>query len=479
MKVILAIIDGLGICDNPDLSVPFIQNRLNKGILLEASGEAVGLAESQMGNSEVGHMTIGSGRIIEQNLTLIDNAILQNNFPEINGDVFHIIGLLSDGGVHSHINHILYIINKLSNKKVFIHIITDGRDTSPQSIEIYLAQLNRCLGEQCQIATISGRYYAMDRDNRTERTDKAFNAIAFGQSDIEYNAQFIMNQYAQGITDEFFVPASNINYKGISKDDTVIFCNFRSDRMRQIVKKIYNQVQCREIISMVDYFNGEISGIANLFVNEEIINSLGEIISKQGMRQLRIAETEKYAHVTFFFNCGNESAYPNEDRMLIPSPKVTTYDLQPEMASYEITDKLINAVNQGYYDFICVNFANADMVGHTGNFEAAKKACIVINQCLESIAITAERNNYALIITADHGNIEKMFDDITKQQHRAHTLNKVPFISLGCDLTKIDNYDHGLRDIAPSILKLLNIQQPKEMTGQSLIMPLRNDKSSL
>lgn len=469
MTVILAIIDGLGICDNPDVSVPFIQNRLDKAILLEASGEAVGLAHGQMGNSEVGHMAIGSGRIIEQHLTIINRAIAEDNVPEINGEVFHIVGLLSDGGVHSHINHILYIINKLANKKVFIHIIADGRDTPPKSINQYLLQLNPLLGDQCEIATISGRYYAMDRDNRTERTNKAFDVIAFGKSDEQYNSQFINKQYNQGITDEFFIPSSNINYNGITQDDRVIFCNFRSDRMRQIVEKIHKEVKCREIISMVDYFNGEKSNIPNLFTSTKIENTLGEIIAQKGMKQLRIAETEKYGHVTFFFNCGNEESYDNEDRILVPSPKVSTYDLQPEMSSYKVTEKLINAIKKQEYDFICVNFANGDMVGHTGNFDAAKKASTVIDQCLDAIAIAAAQNHYTLIITADHGNIEKMFDNISKQPHTAHTINKVPFICLGYNLVQTNNYNYGLRDIAPTILKILNIPQPDQMTGKALI----------
>jgi 2,3-bisphosphoglycerate-independent phosphoglycerate mutase len=469
MTVILAIIDGLGVCDNPHQSIPFIQNRLDKAILLEASGEAVGLIDGQMGNSEVGHMTMGGGRIIQQNLTRIDNAIAKDQFPEIQGEVFHIIGLLSDGGVHSHINHILHIINKLSNKKVFIHIITDGRDTPPKSIEKYLVQLSKVLLDQCEIATISGRYYAMDRDNRTERTNKAFDAIAFGKSDEKYNSQFIRNQYNQGITDEFFLPTANISYHGISPEDTVVFCNFRSDRMRQIVRKIYTEIPCKEIISMVDYFNGELCDIKNFFISEKIENTLGQIIAKTGMKQLRIAETEKYAHVTFFFNCGQEDQYIGEDRILIPSPKVATYDLQPEMAAYQVIDSLICAINKKEYDFICVNFANADMVGHTGNVEAAAKACIVIDECLEKLAISATQNQYVLIVTADHGNIEQMLDDLTNQPHTAHTLNKVPLICLGCDLIKINNYSYGLRDIAPTILKILRISQPCEMTGKSLV----------
>lgn len=469
MKVILSIVDGLGICDHPHLSVPFIQKRLDKALLLNASGISVGLTNGQMGNSEVGHMTIGSGRIIPQNLTKINAAIAEERFPEITGEVFHIIGLLSDGGVHSHIDHIIHIVEKLSNKKVFIHIISDGRDTPPKSITKYLDKLNEVLGIQCQIATISGRYYAMDRDNRDERTENAFEAIALGKAQYKYNEDFINNQYDKGITDEFFQPASSENYKGIREEDTIVFYNFRSDRMKQLVKKIHNEIKCREIISMVDYFDGKLNSITNLFKNEAINNTIGEVISKVGMKQLKIAETEKYAHVTFFLNCGREKPYINEDRILIPSPKVATYDLQPEMAAYQITDRLVKTINESKYDFICVNFANADMVGHTGNFEAASKACIVIDECLTLIAQSASENNYVLLITGDHGNIEQIFDSQSNQPHTAHTLNKVPLISLGCELIKIDKYNYGLQDIAPTVLKLMNIQQPSEMTGKPLV----------
>lgn len=469
MKTILCIVDGLGICDSPQLSIPFIDKYLGRAILLNASGEAVGLSEGQMGNSEVGHITIGSGRIIPQYLTKINNAVAQDKFPVIDGEQFHIIGLLSDGGVHSHIDHILYIIEKLSHKRCFIHIISDGRDTSPKSIENYIFKLQGVLSEKCKIATISGRYYAMDRDNRNERTDMAFNAIALGGSSEKYSNDFIDKQYKLGITDEFFKPATSEDYDGIGEGDTVIFCNFRSDRMRQIVKKIHSQITCREIISMVDYFDGELDGITHLFKNDEVNNTLGEVIAQSGKKQLRIAETEKYAHVTFFLNCGREAPYEGEDRILVPSPKVATYDLQPEMSAYQITERLLEVIPNKKYDFICVNFANADMVGHTGNFEAAKKACSVLDRCLYDIAATASENNYVMVITADHGNIEQITDSKTGEPYTAHTLNKVPLISLGCDLLQINNYQCGLRDVAPSILKILEIEQPSEMTGRSLV----------
>jgi 2,3-bisphosphoglycerate-independent phosphoglycerate mutase len=469
MKVILSIVDGLGICDSPQLSIPFIDKYLDRAILLNASGEAVGLSEGQMGNSEVGHITIGSGRIVPQHLTKINNAIANDRFPVIDGEQFHIIGLLSNGGVHSHIDHILHIVKKVSHKRCFIHIISDGRDTSPKSIKSYISQLEGLLSDKCKIATISGRYYAMDRDNRSERTDMAFNAIALGRASEAYNRDFIDKQYELGITDEFFEAACDENYRGIGEEDTVIFCNFRSDRMRQIVRKVHAQVKCKEIISMVDYFDGEISSITNLFKNDDITNTLGEVIAKNGKKQLRIAETEKYAHVTFFLNCGREAPYEGEDRILIPSPKVATYDLQPEMSAFQITEKLIEVISDKSYDFICINFANADMVGHTGNFEAAKKACAVLDKCLEILSKSAIENNYVMVITSDHGNIEQMINNEKKEPHKSHTLNKVPLISLGCDLAKIDNSNYGLRDIAPTILDILAIEVPMEMTGRSLV----------
>lgn len=469
MSVILCIIDGFGICKDQQLTIKFIQKNLDKGVLLETSGQAVGLIDGQMGNSEVGHMTIGAGRIIKQNLTKISEAVIQNKLPEINGDIFHIIGLLSDGGVHSHIDHIIYLIKHLQHKEILLHIITDGRDVPPKSIEKYMAKLEPFLNDKCRVATISGRYYAMDRDNRSERTNKAFEAIALGKSDFKYSDDYVKEQYDQGITDEFFQPACNGNYKGMSQNDTVIFFNFRSDRMRQIVKKIHSEVKCKEIISMVDYFDGGLNDIRNLFTSDEIYNTLGEVIANAGKKQLRIAETEKYAHVTFFLNCGKEDSLHNEDRILVPSPKVATYDLKPEMSAYEITDKLIIAISSRKYDFICVNFANADMVGHTGDFEAGAKACLVLDECLSKIEESASENGYNLFITADHGNIEKMFDKKNNQPHTAHTLNKVPFIAIGCEISKIPNYKYGLQDVAPTILASLKIKIPPHMTGKSLI----------
>ena len=480
MRVLLCILDGLGISENTSnkLLIHFMQSHLHNGLLLNASGEHVGLVRNQMGNSEVGHMTIGSGRIIKQYLVKINESISNNTFPDIkqkSAETYHLIGLLSDGGVHSHIDHILHLIKILKTsdvKKIYLHIITDGRDTPPRSVEVYIKKLMPYLDDKCEIATVCGRYYAMDRDNRVERTQAAYDAIAFAKSNQSFDSiiDLISNNYNNNISDEFFYPACNEKYPGIQTGDVVVFCNFRSDRMKQIARIISEQLNDIRMISMVDYFDGQITSIQAIFQNEVIHNTLGEILSKNGKKQLRISETEKYAHVTFFLNCGNEKPYKNEDRILIPSPKIATYDLQPEMSAYEITERLIKEVETKKYDFICVNFANADMVGHTGNIGAAERACEVLDECLNEIKKSVIDNDYILFITADHGNIEKMFDEDTKQPHTAHTLNKVPLICVNDVVQKIseENIEYGLRDIAPTILNIMKIDIPEDMNGKPL-----------
>jgi 2,3-bisphosphoglycerate-independent phosphoglycerate mutase len=473
MKVILCILDGVGIVDSDGPSIPFVQNNLHNSVLLNASGSHVGLKQGQMGNSEVGHMTVGSGRIIKQYLSKIDDSIIDGTFPTINSesDTYHLVCLLSDGGVHSHIDHIIYLINQLKEKKIWLHIVTDGRDTPPKSAEKYIQKIIPLLNENCQIATIGGRYYAMDRDNRSERTELAYNAIALGKSHEQFKSvmDFISKNYSDGIFDEFFVPTKHENYGGFDASDTVIFCNFRSDRMRQIVQLINNKSNLNKMFSMVDYFDGTMPSIISIFQNEVVSSTLGEIISVNGKKQMRIAETEKYAHVTFFFNCGVEKPYDNEDRILIPSPKVPTYDLKPEMSAYEITAELNTKIKTQEYDFICVNFANADMVGHTGDFEAAKKACEVLDNCLNEVRSVAIENDYIMLVTADHGNIEQMFDKKSNQPHTAHTLNKVPFICLNANIRKTcSSEEYGLRDVAPTVLQLMELEIPSDMTGKPL-----------
>jgi 2,3-bisphosphoglycerate-independent phosphoglycerate mutase len=474
MKVILCILDGVGITYGNGLSIPFVQNNLHNSVSLNASGKHVGLKEGQMGNSEVGHMTIGSGRIIKQYLSKIDDSIVSSTFPRITSDssTYHLIALVSDGGVHSHMDHMIHLISELKGKKIWLHIITDGRDTPPRSAEKYIQKITPLLHENCQIGTISGRYYAMDRDNRSDRTELAYDAIALGKSSNQFESvmEFISKSYSDGTSDEFFVPTRNKNYGGFELEDTVVFCNFRSDRMKQIAELISHKSNVTKIFSMVDYFDGKMPSIEALFPNEIIHNTLGEMISLRGKKQLRISETEKYAHVTFFFNCGAETPYNNEDRILIPSPKVATYDLKPEMSAYEITETLTEKIRTNEYDFICVNFANADMVGHTGNFEAAKKACEVLDDCLKIVKSAAIENDYIMLITADHGNIEQMFDEESNQPHTAHTLNKVPFICVNENIKMIANVgeEYGLRDVAPTVLHLMGLEIPTEMTGKPL-----------
>ena len=472
--LVLCILDGVGI-NTDGLKIPFIERNLKDGYLLKATGSAVGLADGQMGNSEVGHITIGAGRVIKQLLPRIDNTIanhsLMNMIQPLLGanNTIHIVGLLSNGGVHAHIDHILYIIKQLKGvHKIFIHAITDGRDTPPKAAMQFFDQLIPLLDERCKLATIIGRYYAMDRDNRIDRTLLAYNAIIKGEAEQYFTdiKSCIEDFYMHNITDEFFKPSCIKQYPGLQQNDTIILCNYRADRMRQITQMLHEST-CKNIniISMVDFFDKKLPTIKSIFSNKIVHNTLGEILSQNNKQQLRIAETEKYAHVTFFLNCGTEVPYIGEKRILIPSPRIATYDLQPEMSAYIITNKLCAAINSKIYDFICVNFANADMIGHTGNMQAARQACDVLNECLEKLVQTTSNNNCILLITADHGNIEQMFDITNNQPHTAHTLNPVPLICIGNNIIKLTNGMHGLQDVAPTVLKLLNIAIPNDMTG--------------
>ncbi len=505
-KLILCILDGFGVAKSESstdafamANAPFLKQvlRSENVVLLNASGDDVGLIHNQIGNSEVGHMTIGSGRVIQQSLTRICRSITHDNLFEM--EVMqrlvrylqshknvncHVIGLLSDGGVHSHIDHILHIIEKLNNLlldiehygKIYVHIITDGRDTPPKSANTYVDRLKQKLSSNIAIASMCGRYYAMDRDSRTDRTTLACNAIALGKTEKYFNepssiSQLIDEFYSDGITDEFFMPSCNENYKGIQHSDAIMFCNFRADRMRQLSQAICDNVKHCLIFSMVPYFGGNlIEKIIPIFLPEIVDNTLGEVLSISNKKQIRIAETEKYAHVTFFFNCGREQPYENEDRIMIPSPRVATYDLQPAMSAYCVTDAVINAITK--YDFICVNFANADMVGHTGVMDAAINACEVLDDCISKIYHKAMQSNITLLITADHGNIEEMFNQSSGQPHTAHTMNQVPFICLS-DSTRIikslpNGYKAGLRDVAPTVLALMDVEIPQSMTGRSI-----------
>ncbi|WP_425384770.1 2,3-bisphosphoglycerate-independent phosphoglycerate mutase [Wolbachia endosymbiont (group A) of Sturmia bella] len=452
---------------------------------LSACGADVGLPGGQIGNSEVGHMNIGSGRVVIQSLqrinqeigTIENNVNLQsfiNDLKSKNG-VCHIMGLVSDGGVHSHQKHISTLANKISQHgiKVVIHAFLDGRDTLPNSGKKCIQEFTKSIkGNDTRIATVSGRYYAMDRDNRWKRTIEAYEAIAFAKAPCHDNAvSLIENNYQNNITDEFIRPAVIGDYKGIKPEDGVLLANFRADRMIQLAsillgKTDYAKVaKFSSILSMMKY--KEDLKIPYIFPPTSFADTLGQTIEDNKLRQLRIAETEKYAHVTFFFNCGKEEPFSGEERILIPSPKVQTYDLQPEMSAFELTEKLVEKIHSQEFALIVVNYANPDMVGHTGNIKAAEKAVLAVDDCLAKVLNAVKKSsNTALIVTADHGNVECMFDEENNTPHTAHTLNKVPFI-VSCDNLKLR--DGRLSDIAPTILQILGIKKPNEMTGSSLI----------
>lgn len=444
--------------------------------LIHTYGEYVGLPDMQMGNSEVGHMTIGSGRVLYQDLvkihlaikndTLKDNEILKNTISKSNN--IHLLGLASDGGVHSHINHIIAMakIAKNIGKKVFIHIITDGRDVAPNCAKTYINQILEICDEDIKIATISGRYYAMDRDNRWDRVKKAYDSITFAtpktQDDI---LSYIETSYKNEIFDEFIEPTSFEGYNGIEKNDGIIFCNFRSDRMREI-----SSVFAKADFNEFDTFKGSLNFasmtqydknvfIPVLFPKDNPKNTLAEVISNAGLSQLHTAETEKYAHVTFFFNGGVEEPVLNESRVLIPSPQVATYDLKPEMSAPEVGNAVRTAMNNNI-DFIVVNFANGDMVGHTGVFEAAVKAVEAVDFELGQIFELAKKQNYNIILTSDHGNCEMMKDD----EGNILTNHTVGDVYCFVYSPKVKEVKTGsLNNIAPTVLKLMNLEIPKEM----------------
>lgn len=456
---------------------------------LSACGTDVGLPNGQIGNSEVGHMNIGSGRVVMQSLqrinqeieTIESNANLQKfigNLKSKNG-VCHIMGLVSDGGVHSHQKHISTLANKISQCgiKVMIHAFLDGRDTLPNSGKKCIQEFEESIkGNDIRIATVSGRYYAMDRDNRWERTIEAYEAIAFAKAPCYDSVMSLIdNNYQDNITDEFIGPAVIGDYQGIKPEDGVLLANFRADRMIQLASILLGKTDYIEvakfssILSMMKY--KEDLQIPYIFPHESFANTLGQVIEDNKLRQLRIAETEKYAHVTFFFNCGKEELFPGEERILIPSPKVKTYDLQPEMSAFELTEKLVKKIYSQEFALVVVNYANPDMVGHTGNMKAAQKAVLAADDCLAKVLnAVKEVDNTALIVTADHGNVECVFDEENNTPHTAHTLNKVPFVVCSDSCNDIKLKDGRLSDIAPTILQLLGIKKPDEMTGGSLIV---------
>jgi len=461
--------------------------------LINTSGEAVGLPEGQMGNSEVGHMNIGAGRTVYQDFTRIGQSIRDGSFFENpvlsaamggvigSGNTLHIMGLLSPGGVHSHVDHFLATVRMAAQKgvrNISVHAFLDGRDTPPRSAEPSLSVMQELVSgiEGAQIDTLCGRYYAMDRDKRWDRVEKAYNAIvSLKASQTAATAlDGLEAAYAREESDEFVLPTVLSGARGVSDGDAVIFVNFRADRARELSLAFveenfsgFERVRRRlsAFVCMTEYLAGLPAEIA--FPPVALDNLLGEVLADNGLRQLRIAETEKYAHVTFFFNGGREEPYPGESRILIPSPKVATYDLQPEMSAPELSRKLSEAITSGQFDVIICNVANPDMVGHTGKLSAAISAVEAVDNCLASTVAAVDAVGGELLITADHGNVEQMRDEQTGQSHTAHTTNPVPLVFHGRTARMAET--GVLRDIAPTMLLLLGLSPPTEMTGHALL----------
>ncbi len=504
-RVILIVLDGFAIGENPSTSAiakantPFIDELYRKypWVTLNASGEGVGLPEGQMGNSEVGHMNIGAGRVVYQDITRISLSIRKGEFyknPSLLGAIehskrrsssLHLIGLFSDGGVHSHLDH-LYALLDLANRndlrRVFVHALTDGRDTPPESgVEFMLQFLRRSteIGVG-SIATIMGRYYGMDRDSRWQRTEMAYRAVTEGVGKrVEDPVAAIQASYQEGVTDEFIKPivmqAEGAPIATIQDGDAVIFYNFRADRTRQLTRALimddFDHFSRRKLdlhfVSMTHYHDDFHVPIA--YPPTFLTNTLGEVVSNLGWKQLRIAETEKYAHVTFFFSGGTETPFPGEHRVLIPSPRgVPTYDKKPEMSAHEVTERVIQEIKSGKYEFIILNYANADMVGHSGVMEATIRAVEVLDECLRKVVEAASDQGYVPIVTADHGNADKMIDD-DGGPHTAHTKNPVPFILVKDGVEGKLRSGGRLAEIAPTILDLMDVQLPPEMEGVPLL----------
>lgn len=503
--VVLAILDGWGCreggVDNAiaNAQTPnwhYLKSSFPMGTL-SASAEDVGLPSGQMGNSEVGHMNIGSGRVVLQDLPRIDDAIARNSISSLppfvefvrklqaSGGICHLLGLLSPGGVHSHQAHMAALALMLAEKgiTVRVHAFLDGRDTPPRSAKAYVQEFEDATaeaGDKIRIATVSGRYYAMDRDKRWDRVEKAYNAMVDAKGQIASTAQAAIDaSYAADKSDEFVLPTVVNGYVGMRDGDGLLMANFRADRARQLLTVLVDNrfdgfapvrhVRFAAQMGMVEYSSALASYMNALFPNERITGTLGEAVSNAGLTQLRIAETEKYAHVTFFLNAGEETEYAGESRILVPSPKVATYDLQPEMSAFEVVEKLEDAIAHDRFDLIVVNFANPDMVGHTGNMAACIKAVETVDACLGRLASAVLPKGGALLVTADHGNIEQLEDDQTQQAHTAHTLSLVPFIVAH---QAWEGHTPALPqgrlcDVAPTILALMGIKQPIGMTGIS------------
>ncbi|MGC8790450.1 MAG: 2,3-bisphosphoglycerate-independent phosphoglycerate mutase [Desulfurella sp.] len=494
-RVLLVIFDGFGVNPNraynavalaktPNLDYYFANN---PHTVIEASGIACGLPDGQFGNSEVGHLTLGSGRILKQDLlritesfedgTINENPTWQKIIKENSNKRLHLIGLVSDGGVHSHIQHIIYLIKLLAKNNIepVLHMITDGRDTPPTSAPIYLDILEKLFNKLSKgtIATVSGRYYAMDRAQNYDRVEKAYKAIVNHEGLCAKSARIAIEQaYARGETDEFITPTFIEGVAPIQKDEAVLFFDFRADRMRQIVSafgssdfKYFKRNNVFKVYCMVEY--DEKFDFDVLFKPIFPKNVLSEVISKAGLTQFHCAEKEKYAHVTYFFNGGKEEPFDKEDRVIVPSPNVSTYDLAPQMSACEVADQTIKAIKK-HYDFIVINFANGDMVGHT----AVQKACIIAVETLDTqfnrLVKAALEEGYNILLTADHGNCDEMVDPITGEPHTQHTIYPVPFLIIGKKYNL--RTQGGICDIAPTVLDLLNLEKPSEMSGKSLLL---------
>ena len=499
----LIIMDGFGwVPDHPrgnaisEAKKPNIERYMKEYpfTTIGASGMNVGLPDGQMGNSEVGHTNMGAGRIVYQQLTLItksiqdgsmlENPVLVKNMKAAidNDKAIHLMGLVGTGGVHSHADHwygVMDMAKKMGAKKLYLHCITDGRDTDPHDAKHFIADLQAKIDELGlgEVATVSGRYYAMDRDNNWDREKKAYDAFVYGEGDHAANWQeAVEKSYANDVTDEFIIPCVTCEGGRVEEDDTVIFMNFRPDRARQMTRifaddkfdgfeRKYFHVN---FVCMAQY-DATMPNVEVAYPPVDLKNVLGEYLSKNGKTQLRIAETEKYAHVTFFFNGGVEEPYEGEDRCVIPSPKVATYDLQPEMSAYKVADECVKRIESGKYDVIILNFANCDMVGHTGVFEAAVKAVEAVDECVGKVTEAVLKAGGAVLLTADHGNADKMLVDDSDDPFTAHTTNPVPLVAIGTDAKDLKK-GGVLADLIPTMLDVMDMPKPDEMTGHSLLV---------
>jgi 2,3-bisphosphoglycerate-independent phosphoglycerate mutase len=499
--IMLAILDGWGWREDPsDNAVRLARTPTFDRLwstcphaFLRTSGNDVGLPPGQMGNSEVGHLNIGAGRVVMQDLPRVSEAIASGEIEKApglqavvaklreSGGTCHLMGLVSPGGVHSHQDHAAALASILSRNGIatVIHAFTDGRDTPPQSAGDDIARLIAALPASVPVASVSGRYYAMDRDNRWDRVSKAYRAIVEGEGPGFPNAPAVIaDAYAHDVTDEFVVPAVVGDYRGMRDGDGIICFNFRADRVREILAALLDAkfsafprqrpVRIAAAAGMTEYSTALNALMQTILLPQDLSNVLGEVVANAGRTQLRTAETEKYPHVTYFLNGGREQPYPGEDRVMVPSPKVATYDLQPEMSAPELTDKAVEAIESGKYDLIVLNYANPDMVGHTGVLAAAIKAVETVDTALGRLVDAVQKMGGALLVTADHGNCEMMRDPQTGGPHTAHTTNPVPLLLVGENGRLVDG---RLADLAPTLLQLMGLEQPAEMTGRSLLRP--------